>query len=216
MIAFAPLLERPTELSWQGGFLALLPWIERQARAAFRDFDAEAKADAVAEVVANVMCAYQRLHERGELARAFPSTLTRFAIAQFHSGRRVGASQNSSDVYFLKRRKRSECSLPRVNELSDAEHPWQEALVDNRRSSVPAQVAFRLDFPCWLDRLPLRNRLAAERLLMGFTTGEVAQELQVSAGRISQLRRELADSWYTFVANSRDNTQVSNQEADKS
>ncbi len=43
--------------------------------------------------------AYLRLHERGELERAFAEALTRFAIAQYHHWRRVGASHPSGDVH---------------------------------------------------------------------------------------------------------------------
>jgi hypothetical protein len=35
-------------------------------------------------------------------------------------------------------------------------------------------------------------------LAIGNTTGEVAKRFDVSAGRVSQLRRELAESWKAF------------------
>ena len=207
MIASSSTFSRTDSSTWQAGFLAILPWIERQARAAFRGLGAEAKEDAVTEVVASAMCAYQRLHERGELQRAFPSVLAKFAIAQYHQGRRVGASQRSGDVYAQGASIRSGRKLLRLESNAETEGPWRESLVENRRTSVPAQVAFRLDFPRWLNRLSPRDRQAAERLSLGYTTREVAHELRVSSGRISQLRRELADSWYAFVNASKDKAQ---------
>ena len=91
--------ESAERANWQEGFLKMLPLIEKQARVAFRELTAEAKEDAVAEVVANAMCAYRRLHERGELQRAFASALTRYAVAQYRVGRRVGTPHCSNDVY---------------------------------------------------------------------------------------------------------------------
>ncbi|MEO9590931.1 hypothetical protein [Rhodopirellula bahusiensis] len=79
--------------------MKLLPAIERHARCAFRVLDAEARDDAVAEVLANAVCAYQRLHERNELRRAFATTLAEFAIKSYWSGRRCGTSQCSHDVF---------------------------------------------------------------------------------------------------------------------
>jgi len=39
----------------------------------------------------------------------------------------------------------------------------------------------------------------AESLAVGNRTGDVAKRFNVSAGRVSQLRRELAESWRAFV-----------------
>jgi hypothetical protein len=77
---------------------------------------------------------------------------------------------------------------------------WKDAWlrVAGSRTPVPDQVAFRCDFPAWLDRLPRRNRRIAEALSLGHTTGDVAKRFRVSPGRISQLRREMHKSWYEF------------------
>src|SRR5204862_4760473 len=131
----------------------------------------------------------------GELHRAFPSALTRFAVAQYYAGRRVGASQNSGDLLSPCVKAKARCERRRLGEAGATDSLWQDALVDNRRTTVPAQVAFRLDFPRWLDRLTSRDRRAAERLALGYSTSEVAQELSVSSGRIFQLRREEAGAW---------------------
>ncbi len=207
MIAIAPQQTPPESDSWQAGFLAMLPAITRQAQVAFRGFNAEAKEDGVTEVIASAMCAYRRLHERGELQRAFPTALARFAIAQYHAGRRVGSSHRSGDIYARRTRVCSGGGWPHSESESSTGRAWQEALVDNRRTSVPAQVAFRVDFPRWLGRLAPRDRQAAERLSLGYSTREVAGELQLSPGRISQLRRELAESWFSFTNATTDKAQ---------
>lgn len=49
-----------------------------------------------------------------------------------------------------------------------------ESLIDNRRTPVPKQAAFRIDFPRWLNGLTFRDRRIADRLAMGYSTSEVA------------------------------------------
>lgn len=87
-----------------------------------------------------------------------------------------------------------------VGRLGEEENQWQEAVVqDTRTAPVSEIVAFRCDFKDWLNDLRRRDRRITESLAPGNRTQDVAKRLQVSDGRISQLRRELADSWRTFV-----------------
>ena len=50
----------------------------------------------------------------------------------------------------------------------------------------------------WFDSLPLHKRRVAQVLATGETTKTAARKFRVSAGRISQLRREFEDSWADF------------------
>ena len=69
------------------------------------------------------------------------------------------------------------------------------------RNATPADVArVRIDFGSWLGTLSRRDRRIAEILSVGETTGNVASRFHVSPGRVSQLRRELAQSWHEFQA----------------
>ncbi len=185
--------------SWQEGFLQMLPLIEKQARVTFRDLDAEAREDAVAEVVANAMVAYRRLHERGELQRAFASALTRFAVAQYKDGRRTGTSQNSRDVFSQKAKRKAGYEMLSLGAPGENVGEWTECLIDQKRTPIPDQVAFRMDVPRWLNTQTPRNAKIAERLAMGYSIRDVAREFKVSQARISQLRRELAESWFAFI-----------------
>ena len=64
------------------------------------------------------------------------------------------------------------------------------------RQASPAEVAMtRIDFRDWLQRLSHQKRRIAELLASGETTQSVARQFKLSAGRISQLRRELQTSW---------------------
>ena len=73
-----------------------------------------------------------------------------------------------------------------------------EAMVEDNQTPVADQVVFRIDFPAWLRTHPRRERRIAETLAVGHSTTEVAKRFHVSAGRISQKRREFHDSWQDF------------------
>jgi hypothetical protein len=74
-----------------------------------------------------------------------------------------------------------------------------EILVEDNRAT-PADIArVRIDFADWLKTLPRRTRRIAEVLSTGETTSCVAKRFHVSAGRISQLRRQLYEGWLEFT-----------------
>jgi hypothetical protein len=179
-------------------FLSLLPKIRRYARMAFRHLGAEAREEAIAEVTANAYAALHRLVERGKLNVVFATVLVRFAIRQFHSGRRVGSRFTVRDVTSAAAQRRHCFCVERIDRNDPASGEWVEAVVEDTATPVPEQAAFRCDFPAWLARQKPRNRRIAEALSLGHTTAEVARRFQVSAGRVSQLRGELHDSWQAF------------------
>jgi hypothetical protein len=82
-----------------------------------------------------------------------------------------------------------------VTRLDD---PWQEMLVEDRRSRPADVAALRIDFGDWLRGLSRRVRKIAGLLASGETTGGVARLVGLTCGRISQLRRELERSWRVF------------------
>ncbi len=186
--------------AWHEGFLRMLPRIERYARMAFRQLRSDVRDDAICEVIANCLSAYHRLYERNQLQRAFASPLVRFAVGQYYAGRRVGTSQCGRDLYGLRTRKEGQVQIRSIGTPVEQRQAWLECLTDNRRTPVPDQAHFRIEFPRWLRTQSRRNRQIAERLSLGHSTAEVARRFKVSPGRISQIRRELHDSWQAFTA----------------
>jgi hypothetical protein len=75
---------------------------------------------------------------------------------------------------------------------------WLDLLVEDKRASVPDQVAAKLDVGAWFATLSCRMKQIARDLAYGFSTSEVAEKHGVTPGRISQLRRSLAASWSAF------------------
>ena len=179
-------------------FEQMLPTIERYARNAFRRFRREQRDDLVAEVVANAFVAFRRLVERNKGDLAYPTVLARFAVKQVRSGRKVGTKLNILDVtsHYAQRQKGI-----RVQSLHDAwQHngSWQDVLVDDDTATPADIAAARIDYANWLKTLSTRNRTVATILASGESTRTAAKKFSVSSGRISQLRRELEQSWLSF------------------
>jgi hypothetical protein len=203
MIAPVREIRRP-DVAWQQAFLTMLPAMVRHFRVAFCHLRPEAKAEAVAEAIANACAAYQRLAVQGHIERAFPSALARFAVWQVNDCRRVGTSQNIRDASSELAHRKGRVVLERLDHFDKTSEQWQEAVVEDHHTPVFDQVWFRIDFPAWLAGFRPRDRKMANALAVGNSTGEVARRFGLSAGRVSQLRRELYDSWKEFLGEMHD------------
>ena len=190
-------LANPATSDWRERFLELMPAIERQASYAFRHLGVEAKMEAMADVVANAWVAFHRLAEKGKASIAYPTVLVRYAVAQFYAGRRVGTPTNTLDVT-------SPASMKKhghqVESITPADDDSWKALVVESRVAGPADVAAtRIDFGDWLETLPGKRRQMVTQMCEGYSTSELAENHSVSRGRISQIRREMEESWDQFI-----------------
>lgn len=188
MLALAQSVRRQNIALWHEEFLAMMPAIRRQARIAFRNVKKDTREEAVAEVVTNALVAFVRLVERGKGDLAYPTVLAHYAVAQIRVGRRVGSGQKKNDVLAGAWR---DTPVQRLDRRA-------EVVIEDNRTPVPEQAAFRYDFPAWLATHSPRNRRIAELLCMGNSPSEVAERFRMSRARISQLRREFHDSWRAF------------------
>ena len=189
--------------AWHAGFLAMLPAIATYARLAFRHHNPEARQEAVEECLANALVAYVRLVQLGKADIAYATPLARYAVAQVRDHRKVGGHLNIGDVMSSYCQRQKKITMERLDHFDREENAWQEALVvDSRTAPVPDIVAFRCDFADWLASLPHRNRKIALKLATNESTGRVARMFKVSAGRISQLRKEFKLAWDQFTGES--------------
>lgn len=184
---------------WHRVFLAMLPKIVRYARGAFGHLRGEARQDCVQEAVANSLVAFVALVRRGKMELAYPTVLSRYAVAQIHEGRRVGNRLNIREVLSRYAQKHKQFRVERLDHFDDMEQTWTEAIIEDKTTG-PAEIArLRIDFADWLASLKRRNRRLAEFLASGESTQAAATKFKLSNGRISQLRRELAESWHCFI-----------------
>jgi hypothetical protein len=189
---------KKARVAWHEMFLAMLPAIRTHARRAFSRMKPESKEDLIQEVVANCLVAFVRLIKLGKGDLAFPSVLARFAIVQVRQGRRVGNRLNVQDALSQYAQHRKRFNVDRLDRYDETESAWQEILIEDSRCTPADLAASRLDFAAWLQRLPSPRRRIANVLASGERTGDVAKRFGMSAGRVSQIRAELRESWAKF------------------
>jgi hypothetical protein len=186
----------------------MFPTISSHAKFAFRHLRGDDLDDAVTEVVANSLVAFVRLFQLGKADLAYPTVLARYGVAQVRSGplrsaqvrsgRRVGNRLAGRDVLSPHAQRRHGFTVERLDQDDAEGSGWRELVVEDRRSRPADIAATRIDFSDWLAVLPDLKRHVAEYLAIGETTSDAARQFGVSAARISQLRRELHDSWRQF------------------
>ncbi|HLW66470.1 MAG TPA: hypothetical protein VKS79_14240 [Gemmataceae bacterium] len=184
--------------TWQPLFLALFPSIQRCVQFAFRHLPPDQQEEAIQAAVANACLRCARLVAQGRQDRIYSSALARFAVAQVRDGRLVGGTLNAFDVLSPYAQRKKHLVRKRLDHDESIDVHWLEAVRAGHRTPIPDQVWFRVDFPEWLASLSRRNRKIANTLAAGHSTNEVAREFSISASRVSQMRRELNESWQRF------------------
>jgi hypothetical protein len=179
-------------------FLRILPVITRIAQYAFRNRGPESRDEATAEVIAAAYTMFIGLVQAGREALVYPSPLALYGIKQVKVGRKAATKLNVRDVSSEYCQLRKGVTVERLDHLDRDTESWHEVLVEDRHAGPAETAASRIDFADWLRLLSRRRRKIATTLAMGETTGEAAKLFRVSQGRISQLRRELRDSWRQF------------------
>ena len=179
--------------------MAMLPAILKHAKCAFAFLKPEARSEAVQEVVANACQAYARLVELNKTCIAYPSALARYGVKQTRDHRKVGGHLNVKDVLSKYCQNRKGVVVERLDHFDKTEEAWQEVLIEDKHAGPADTARVRLDFSEWLASLPCRHRRLAQYLSLGNRTSDAAKKFRVSAGRVSQLRKELADSWRKFI-----------------
>lgn len=187
----------------QASFLTALPRIVLHGRCYFRHVRCRhKKADCISEVVSLSWKWWLRLmFERGKDPSKFVSVLATFAARAVRTGRRICGAECKKDVLSGAAQQRhgfTVSSLPQIATLNT--NPLSEALTDNTRSPVPDQVQFRCDFPDWLATTNRRDRAMAVEMAKGERTKILASRFKLSPARVSQVRRELAESWNLFTS----------------
>ena len=141
--------------------------------------------EALADCLALAMVEFQRATRNGYTPTGH--TLVKYALRQFHAGRRVGQTSHGPEVL--------------------ARMPNQRALffddVEGDTRSNPADVAaFAIDYAEWHSQLTGAPLQVCDLLADGYRPSDVADVVCLSRARVSQLRGELALSWDDFQGDS--------------
>jgi len=140
--------------------------------------------------------AFCRLVRQGREQLVFPTVLARFAIRRYRSGRQASGGTSQRSLGWPLNGKRKGC-VPASRIVLKGSN-WQETLVEDRKTPIPDQVSFRVDFPEWLSRLSPSQRKVAEMFAAGDRLADVAQALEVSPSWISQMRKKLRIDWEEY------------------
>jgi hypothetical protein len=187
----------------QTAFLtSVLPKVLSHGRVYFRHLrSAELKEEYLAEMVALAWKWHLRLAERGKDSTRFSTALATFAARAVRSGRKLAGMERTKDVLSPQAQQRKGFAVGKLPDCSTLDgSPLDEALHDNTRSPPDEQAAFRVDFPVWRATHTERDRRILDDLMVGERAHDVAARHGISAGRVSQLRREFHDDWELFCA----------------
>jgi hypothetical protein len=182
-------------------FEALLPKFKESARYAFRALSRGDRDEAIADVCAAAWSAWHGMIKRGKNPLDVgPCGILANAIRYVRNGRRVGnpgSGRGRMDPWHRKTQRR--CGFELVSLDAAQRDGDAKAWVANDHRSTPADhAAFLIDFEDWLGRLPERRRLTAELLSQGFGTVEVARQVGLTPGAVTQARAALARNWSEF------------------
>jgi hypothetical protein len=173
----------------QSRFLTILPVIELHARFAFRGVRCLfTRDDRVADTIALAWKCFIRLAENGKDVEGFKSTFASTVARSVSCGRRLSGSEKAKDAMSARAQRKH-------GFIGDA---IDEPLKDNTVTPVPDQAAFRIDFKEWLRTLTSRERKIVRAMMRNERTSDLSRQFDVSPGRISQMRRELAESWSRY------------------
>lgn len=182
-------------------FLAVLPAVLHHAQIQFRFVRCvHARDDLHQEALAYGLKWTRLLWARGKDVRDFPSALATYAVLAVRNGRRLCGMCPAKDAMNAATQARLGFTCERLPLCEPPpEAALAHALADNTRSDIPAQVAFRIDFPAWLHTRTRRDRAIIRDMLLDVRTTDLATRHRVSPARVSQLRREYLAGWLSFV-----------------
>lgn len=182
----------------QTDFLAVLPAVKRHANACFRRLPACHKAEWVAETIAWAFVAYVQLAHRDKLSQAYPGTLASYAAKAVRNQRHVGGHMAGRDVCNPLVQRRHRFAVGRLPACAPGNDDWSDLVLASRRVSPADQACFNVDFQQWFNQWPLRQRRIINALAAGHGTKAVARQFDISAPRVSQLRRQYRLNWQQF------------------
>jgi hypothetical protein len=131
--------------AWHAGFLAALPGIRGQARAAFQHLSVQEREEALAEVTAVALVAYLASWARGELERVDCRVMANAAVLHVQNGQRACGPESSQDVLSPTAQRRGGFRVQPLKESWESGSPRER--VSRSFSRRPARTGLRLFRP---------------------------------------------------------------------
>ncbi|MFP4027423.1 MAG: hypothetical protein ACLFWL_06500 [Candidatus Brocadiia bacterium] len=183
----------------QRQFVEILPDLENIAHAAFWNLNPADREEAVAETTA--MAWQNFFHCCHEDKSPGASSIAYYAVKNVRSGRRFAGS-SSTDVMSRKTQQMGRCRVTHTGASADENTDGPTVpLIDHRTWMRPFHRArVELDYPEFLDRPEVTDReeRVFEMLADGRLGKEIAEGLQVSQPRVTQIKKSLAGKMMEF------------------
>ncbi len=194
----------------QDQFVEMLPEIERRARLTLRHHDPEAREEFTAEVVG--LCWLNYLHCVAEGKTVSSSSLAHYGLLGVRTGRGV-CGEDSGDVMARKAQILGRATVETLDAAPAPVDPtgratdagwWDrsEVLEDKRIWLRPFErVRIKHDYGQFLKlgEVTAQETTTFNLLAEGYRTGEAAERLDVSAGRVSQIKTAIAEKLIRFM-----------------
>jgi hypothetical protein len=197
----SPVENGPSQEPVQRLFVAaILPRLMTHAAVCLRDVRCpHERAELRAEMLALGWAWFIRTQQHGKHPEQFPTAIATFAGRAVKSGRRLCGQLKAKDVLSPLAQRRHGFAVGPLPEFDSGNgNVIEEALHDNTQTPPDEQAAFRVDFPEWVGRRSDRDRRLIGEMVMGERTRDLAGRFGLTAGRVSQLRREFFDDWSAF------------------
>ena len=75
-------------------------------------------------------------------------------------------------------------------------------MIASKTEDIAAKVLRQIDWAAFTKTLDARKRKIVKKLMLGFTTGDIARLLDVTSARIVQLKREIGQDIRKFTGDS--------------
>jgi hypothetical protein len=184
-----------------------LPVLRRRLSWRFRSLDAEARNEAIQDGVACAWRSFQQVGDRAwdgvetdKTGTVTPNRMADYISAAAASEGRGFDGSNVTDVLAPGCQKRGNARLLRLNK-SHIDHEDREPgtpatvpveLLTRSYANPAAQVRAREDWRSIARRCSPRGGRVLALLVRGWCTGDIAVRLKISAGRVSQLKTQIA------------------------
>ena len=135
--------------------------------------------------------------------KPIPSSIAYYSIQRTKSGRR-SYGDSRTDVMnpgYQMDNEGSVCSMQAPVGGEDEDFTVGDMLAA-RTEDISAKVLRQIDWTAFVKTLDARKRKIVEKLMLGFTTGDIARLLKVTSARIVQLKREIGEAIRKFMGDS--------------
>lgn len=193
--------------SW---FLHTMPSLRGYARRHLPHLPIHEREEVLAEAAARALISCHSLIRRGRSHLIATPGFVRYTFRSVCNGRHAAVSQAGLDVMSTLGRRRHHKRVLSLNQRVQAlaamksnhsivSPQYVADLIPDRRTPIPDQAAFRIDFSIWLEQFNHRDRRMIRLLASGEQARRVARILHLTPARVSQCRARWRKSWEQFV-----------------